>query len=227
MMTGLIAKVVHGRGRRRTRFHDEKGNLLDLGGFAYVPLTAVEQVARMAFGYMPVAPKISRRAARLLDRLIRPSWTVVEFGSGMSTVWFAERAGAVISIETVAGWRDRVLDLLAERGLTNVRLHLRDGQGDGYADLSMLDDGTVDFALVDGEVHRADAMRAAIRKVRAGGYIYLDNCDDDRVDQPDGDIAWAERLLIDAVRERGGRLRYFTDVPPTSVVATQGMLARL
>jgi len=44
---------------------------------------------------------------------------------------------------------------------------------------------------------------------------------------PDGDLRRAEAALLDAVRARGGSIRYFSDFSPTNFFVEQGALARL
>ncbi len=61
----------------------------------------------------PEAPWLVGEAVDLLTTWLRPSDVVVEFGSGRSTLWLAERAGSVISVEHDVAWAERVTGWLA------------------------------------------------------------------------------------------------------------------
>jgi predicted O-methyltransferase YrrM len=216
----LIHKLFVGDGVRKTRFHDEKGNLVDLAGWIYLP-HAYLTAALKQFGYTPKVPWISYRARRLLDRIIQKDWRMVEFGSGGSTLWFAQRAGFVHSIESDPQWYATIARRID--GLPHVRYELRTLKE--YSDLSYYKDRSLDFVLVDG-AERAACATSAASKVKSGGLIYLDNSDKDMT-IPGGDVRIAEQALINAVSERGGSIRYFVDFVPTNGAPCQGMLVEL
>ena len=208
---------------RKSRFHDEKGNMIDIGGAIHAPSALISAALRVAFGYRPARPLISYRAAKRLDGLLRKDWRGVEFGSGYSTPWLARRLGFLLSIEDEPNWHRRVESLLADTDPAAVRHELRTAAT--YADLADFPDGFFDFALVDGS-QRAACVAAVVPKIRAGGWLYLDNSDKDMT-KADGDLRRAEALLLDCVRQRGGEATYFTDFAPTNFFVEQGLLVRL
>jgi predicted O-methyltransferase YrrM len=97
-----------------------------------------------------------------LDNLIQPEWTVLEFGSGGSTLWLSERAHRVVSIEK----NPQYYDALLPRTPANVSL-LKDPPTFGKFDL----------LLIDGEpvIERAWYLRRATTLVVPGGIVVLDN----------------------------------------------------
>lgn len=206
-------------GLRKSRFHDEKGNRVDLGGLAYAPPAFATALVKRLFGWRPCRPMISYRAARDLAARMRPDWSVIEFGSGMSTPWLAARCGSLLSIEDHPGWAERVRTLLAARGIANVRHDLRPVAA--FADLSGVPDQSVDLALIDG-TDRDGCARAVLAKMKAGGIIYLDNADKDMT-RPDGDLRRAEAVLRAAAAARGWPCRTYTDFSPTNFFAEQGL----
>lgn len=226
---GLLRKVLAGGPSHRSRLHTEKGQLIDPGGLAYLPAAAATCALRVATGYRPTVPWLGYRAIRRLRRLIRPDWAVVEFGSGMSTLWFAGRAGRVVSVEDNADWHAKVRGQIGRRGLTNVDYRHRPlADYPGVADLP---DGAFDFALVDGS-RRPECAAESVRLVKPGGYIYLDNSDKfaaapagAAAADPTGDVRLAESSLRAAAA--GGSVEYFVDLIPTYIVVTEGMLIRL
>jgi hypothetical protein len=214
----IFTKIVTGDGLRRTRLNDEKGNRVDLRGLAYAPRTFAEALLRLASGIRPEQPWISYRAASRLDELIKADWRAAEFGSGMSTLWLAQRVAFLLSVEDDPRWYELVSTRLKQGQFPNVRQELR--QLTRYADLSEFPDGYFDFILVDG-VKRSDCVLSAIAKTRPGGWVYLDNTD------KDGDYRLAEKQLVAAVNDRNGTLKYYVDFVPCQLIACQGLLARL
>lgn len=222
MSAGIWRRLLSGDEKRRTRFHDEKGNPVGWDGLLHAPLALLTAAGKHA-GLRPVLPMISFRATRVLDGLLTSSSRVVEFGSGYSTLWFAQRCAELVSIEDDPSWYASVQRMVAQAGLGHVRHEFR--RAGDYGRLDGYPDAYFDFALVDG-TDRAACIDTALTKVKPGGWIYLDNSDKDMT-FPDGDLRRAESRLVTAVRQRGGTLRYFTDFSPTNFFAEQGVLARL
>ncbi len=220
----LIKKVISGGSNlRKTRFHDEKGNLIDFKGLLYAPRAFATNFFRVAFGYRPYLPWISYRAIQEIERLIQKDWKAVEFGSGMSTLWIAKRCKFLYSVEDDEQWYKKVTTILSQQSIGNIRYELRSREA--YCDLTEYDDHCFDFALIDG-TNRADCMRTAINKIKHGGWIYLDNSDKFASD-PNGDLKIAETVLLQAVAERSGKAKYFVDFAPTQSFVSQGILAKL
>jgi hypothetical protein len=211
---GALTKIFKATADRKTRLHDLKGNVVDRGGLLNMPLAVATGVLTKACGYRPAVPWISYRATRVIGRLAREDWKVLECGSGMSTLWFSKRCSFLHSIENDENWYKKISKMIDKDGFRHVKYELR--PSDRYADFSDYEDGFFDFILVDGPVRDACVLNA-VPKVKPGGYLYLDNTDQ----QPD-----AERTLLDAVARRGGNVTYFTDFVPTVFHATQGMLAQ-
>lgn len=219
----VIERLIRGGPHRRTRFHDEKGNRVDLAGALYAPAAFATALLKFALGVRLDRPMISYRATRCLNALIQPSWRIVEFGSGHSTPWLARRCEFLLSIEDDPVWHRRVSARLGRHGLRHVRHELR--AGPAYCSLAEFSDGYFDFALIDGSA-RAACVAAAVPKIKPGGWLYLDNTDKD-IDRPDGDMRRAEVALLEVVRRRGGTARYFTDFAPGNFFVEQGLLVRL
>jgi predicted O-methyltransferase YrrM len=175
----------------------------------------VTTALRLSFGYRPLLPWISYRAQHIIRRMMAPDWVVLEFGSGTSTVWFAQRSATLHSIEDDQAWYNTVQGLLVAKQTFNVHHLLRDEAT--YCDLSDYPDHSFDFVLIDG-IQRAACARSVIPKVKAGGWIYLDNSD--RYQQ-------ATQILLDSADLNNGTVEYFTDFVPTSFVVNQGLLIQL
>lgn len=220
----LIHLMVTGGEGRPTRFHDEHGNRVPLAGIGYAPHAFITTFLRVFFGYHPSIPWLSYRAQHQISHIIRPDSIVLEFGSGMSTPWLAQRCGLLYSIEHNEAWYRIVQARLSAKRMTNVHYYLRDQTS--YSDLTAHPDHLFDFVLIDG-IERPACVLNAVIKLKKGGWIYLDNTDRMARVKPESDFQKAERLLLDIVRRCQGTVRYYTDFVPTNFVAKQGMLVQL
>jgi predicted O-methyltransferase YrrM len=96
---------------------------------------------------------------------------VFEFGSGESTIWFADRAN-VVSVEHDPAWYAEVMKVLDDTGL-DATVHLADD--DCLADV-ILDYRDFDLVLIDClNSQRMSAIRMAREHVRPGGWMVLDD----------------------------------------------------
>jgi predicted O-methyltransferase YrrM len=131
-------------------------------------------------GRMPERPWIVPAAIGFLRRRIRSDWSVFELGAGRSTPWFARRARRVLSFEDNEFWADQTREQLRELGLTNV--DLRQLPVEGFEnEVDLLPESSFDLVVVDflesAAVTRVDVLKPAIRKVRPGGLLLLDDSD--------------------------------------------------
>lgn len=131
----------------------------------------------------PMAPWLTRDACKFLDEWLGPTDVGVEWGSGRSTMWFAERVGRLTSIEHDAAWHDQVKSQLDSREITNVDYHfapleeLGDGGVHPYVELGGRGKpGSLDFALVDGKL-RDHCTQVAMGRLRPGGLLVIDNAE--------------------------------------------------
>lgn len=138
-------------------------------------------------------PWVVYEAAEWLNGLLEPEWSVFEWGSGVSTLFFARRVQRVVTIEHVDAWRARVAERLEREGLTNVDLRCvppdpaderADAEADGaerayarYAGaIDAEPDRSLDLVMVDGRA-RALCIEHALPKLRPGGWLVLDNAE--------------------------------------------------
>lgn len=140
-------------------------------------------------------------AVERLDQLLDADAKVFEYGSGGSTIYFAQRAREVVSIEHAPAWHLRVQAELDRRGLKNVCYQLIEPAVDRAYDRSRIADPTAyvadddqytgktfksyaqaidsypneyfDFVVVDGRA-RPSCILHAQAKVRPGGVLLLD-----------------------------------------------------
>lgn len=221
MGRSLTSRLCTGAGINRTRLHDRKGQLLDAGGFVYLPHVLLSTVWTKIVGHRPEVPWLGYRTIRWLDRNIRPDWHILEFGSGMSSLWFARRVtkGRLVSVESSPEWYEKVRSEFEKRGQAHVDYRLR--PADVYpAAVDDIPDGSFDLVLVDG-LRRDDCIPVALRKVKPGGYVLLDNSDAD-----DDEHRRAERLLIEGSAGRSTWVRHKTDFYPGMILVCESLLVQ-
>jgi hypothetical protein len=220
MLKKGITKIISGEGKNPTRFHDEEGNLIDVGGLLYLPHCLGTTLMRLAMDRRPELPWLGYRAINRLDELLQPDWKMLEFGSGLSTIWFAKRCKLVVSIESNKKWYKFTKKNLNKK-YENVDCILRESEK-RYSKIKKYPDGHFDFALIDGEL-RDECAGVCIDKVKKGGYIYLDNTDKDS-DKQNGEMERAENILKGISSQ--DESEYFVDFVPTCFWVTQGLLVR-
>ena len=222
-MMSLLTKLIAGDNCRKTRFHDEKGNLIPISQLLYLPLNILFLARAKIFKHYPQLPWIPFNVINRMEQILSREWVMLEFGSGMSTLWYARRVKFLYSIEHDACWYRKISREIEKNHLTNVKYELRGL--DDYSQLDDLADKSLDFIVVDG-AQRSACLTASLHKLKEGGYLYLDNSDKDMT-IPNGDIRLSEKILRDAVKQSNGQLWEFTGLTVAMISSHQGMLARL
>jgi predicted O-methyltransferase YrrM len=154
-------------------------------------------------------PAIALEAVSLLDLFITKSMRVFEWGAGGSTIFFAERAKTVYTIEHDAIWFDIVKKALDYRDLSNCYLRVvkREITGNyrAYSEaIRDYPDDYFDLIMVDGR-SRVACIVDAIPKLKRHGMIVLDNSDRGK---------YKHGLLM--LREKGWHRLDFKGTPPYS-----------
>lgn len=119
---------------------------------------------------------------------------VLEFGSGWSTLWFAQKCGWLCSVETSPLWWRTITDALRERHT----------QLDWVVELVVqpdeikVRDSSVDFVLIDCVGHlRTASTKVGWSKLVPGGWLLLD--DAQRIQYRDN-VAWLTAQAGEPVR---------------------------
>jgi predicted O-methyltransferase YrrM len=172
---GVPLRGPHDPGERAGRFHTVR-EPMPLSGWLRYP--AAWWRARR--GSTPERPWIVPAAIGFLRRRIRSDWSVLELGAGRSTLWFARRAGRVVSFEDNGFWAEQTQARLAQLSLDNVDLRVQPIEELPGA-VTALPDAAFDLVVVDfleaPAVTRIDALKPAMEKVRLGGWLLLDDSD--------------------------------------------------
>lgn len=117
------------------------------------------------------APWYCLGAVDFLETLDFSRASVLEFGSGQSTLWWATKAAEVVAIEESAEWFDYVERSLAD--VPNATVHLATDLRQ-HAALPREWNRTFDVVVVDGG-DRVPCVETAIGVVAPDGLVILDN----------------------------------------------------
>lgn len=149
-------------------------------------------------------PWIAFEAIDYLDSILTADMLVFEFGSGGSTLFFSDRVRKVISAEHDKAWCEQVVRALEQSRVSNCDLTLYEpelcsgssggdaGDPASYLSASPQYDGmhfkayassidrhsdeSFDVVLIDGR-SRPSCFSHAVRKLKVGGYLVLDNAE--------------------------------------------------
>jgi hypothetical protein len=133
----------------------------------------------------PDSPWFVPEAINYIEKVLRPDFVGFEWGCGRSTIWFAKRVRHISSVEGRRSWFEEVKCKIAEEGLADkVTLSLKEVTSEHdfnvteitryAAAIDSIEDGTLDFIVVDG--HFRDACLSHVgNKLRRGGLLIIDN----------------------------------------------------
>lgn len=128
----------------------------------------------------PHDPWMTKEAIYLLKRLITINDRGIEFGSGRSTRWFAERCKYLTSIENHEGWYRKVSAEVQDLG--NVEYLFAEVDKDNPEQskyltvLSNIPESSLDFVVNDGKIRDWVGL-LTIDKLKIGGVYILDNAE--------------------------------------------------
>lgn len=148
-------------------------------------------------GLREKTPWISPACIRILNSILIKKMKGLEYGSGISTIYFARKTGNLVSIEHDKIWHEHIRTLLAKSKLSNVNYILIspdrpeskkkienrckaefDSENMNYKAyfeyMSSFPENHFDFILIDGRA-RVECSRRAIDILKSGGIFILDN----------------------------------------------------
>jgi len=124
-------------------------------------------------------PWLVNEAVDFLETYLTDQMTMLEFGSGYSTLWFQTKVKQIFSIEYNKQWYDDI----SKQASSNCNLIFVDAVETVPNDetvpsysyiVDQYEDEFFDFILVDGR-NRVDCFLKCDRVLKAGGVIMLDN----------------------------------------------------
>ncbi|MEP7323363.1 MAG: hypothetical protein ABI761_15670 [Saprospiraceae bacterium] len=151
-------------------------------------------------------PWVVFKAKNWIDSYLNENMFVFEWGSGGSTIYFANRVKKVISIEHSIEWYEKVSNTIGYEKIKNCDYFLIEPQKSSIAQflpygsytyvsktfkehsnllfkkyvrkIDEYPDEKFDLIMIDGR-SRAACINHAVKKVKKGGYLLLDNSERD------------------------------------------------
>ncbi len=217
----MFWKILKGNRFRKSRLHDQKGQFV---GWSKVlrhgPLALSSSLLRLALKQYQPLPWIPYTIIEHFNRFLTPNSRVLEFGSGMSTLWYAARAKEVWAVEDYRPWYDKVQAITAEQGVQNLH-YLFTQDKEAYVSFGESSPEGFDLIVVDGS-YRSACVQQGEKLLRPGGILYLDNTDMD-VQSEGGDMRVAESYLRNLAATWQTHPVTTTDFAPGLLFVTQGM----
>ncbi|MGE0665710.1 MAG: O-methyltransferase [Sphingomonadales bacterium] len=224
-MNNFVQRVWGGGGDRVSRFHAEDNRFMGVAQFRHLPTSVGIKVANRLLGTHPRLPAWPYPAMRSIEAVLQPDWRVLEFGSGWSTLWLADRAAEVVSIESSPVWAAFVQKKAESCGAV-VKVLQRELED--YPDTASFADASFDLCVIDGWRRQA-CLENALRLIRPGGYLYLDTSEaarDEMVYAGGGSRQAVRQSARVAARDSGGELKECRGLIVGEVFAGDGILLR-
>jgi hypothetical protein len=166
------------------RFTDYEGNRPSWNSIVALPYIAWTYFSSRKSPVLknPV-PFLVIDAISFLSKIIFPGMKILEAGGGNSTLWFLKKQCHVTTIEHSASWAQIISSHIASNpGVYRAsRLDMNVMQGhDAVEFIEHQPDRSFDLVLIDSMnefTRRNHCMKAALKKVKRGGWMVLDNSD--------------------------------------------------
>jgi hypothetical protein len=107
-------------------------------------------------------------AIHFIEPRLKPSFRVFEYGSGSSTIWYAQRVGEVVAVEHNTEWAAKISVRLPVNALVVSR-----SLGIEYVD-EIGAHGLFDIVAIDGR-NRSECAKAALGALKPAGIIIWDD----------------------------------------------------
>lgn len=98
---------------------------------------------------MDYVPDWSPSTIDRIDKVLSKNYTVYEWGTGYSTIWLAQRAGKVITMEHNPDWYRKIKLIAESMGITNIEFNLYPLEDERYF-THVKTAGNLDLIIVDG-----------------------------------------------------------------------------
>lgn len=134
-----------------------------------------EDIVSGEYAKRNLVPWINPAAMMYLESFVRPTWSVFEWGSGGSSIWWARHCTRVVTVEHRWGWHrwvTRTARALKLRNLEIIRASVENGDYVGV--ISRVKNPKFDCIVIDGE-ERMACLKAARGHLNSRGVILLDD----------------------------------------------------
>ena len=119
-------------------------------------------------------PWYTYSAIEFIEDKIKEDFIVFEYGSGQSTLWWAEKVANLTAIESNKTWFNYLQNNLSQ--YSNISLNLVEDKEDYINAISSFPDQYFDVIIIDGD-DRNHCVKKAHSKLKEGGFIIYDDTD--------------------------------------------------
>lgn len=223
----VIRKIIAAGDKRKSRFHTEQDLFIGWEKvFRQAPVALSQKIRRYLGQERSPMPWWPVDAIDKVDGLLHRNMNCIEFGSGGSTIWMANRVRNIVSREHNKEWAEMISARARREALTNIDLQYRPGLS--YYDLKGL--AKYDFAVIDGE-YRWKCLEALRNRMNPGGVIYFDNSDSDKDKKHYREFDFvgshrAQNLAFDLERQGGVEIESIHGMIAGEFFAGSGMLIK-
>lgn len=165
-----LQRLIRADSTRKTRFHTSNGHLCLSPTQVFRAFSTT--IARLLFHRYSRVPWLAFPAIEYLEPLVSGK-RIFEFGSGMSTLWFARTCRQVVSAESDSEWH-RIITWQA-RKMANVQVVHAPSQEDYVGALSATG-SKFDLILIDG-LYRSRCLDQVRPYLQPGGMLVVDDTD--------------------------------------------------
>lgn len=117
-------------------------------------------------------PWLSFSFQKFLEGRVNSNLSILEYGSGNSTLWFSERVKNIISVEHDKSWYEFISNKLNSK--PNIEYHFKDLENKEYEEFSNTLQNSFDIILIDGR-KRVACAHNSLRLLKSNGVIIWDN----------------------------------------------------
>ncbi len=148
-------------------------NYLETSGW----LRSLKEGKSIDYNYNPL-PWYSYPAIEFIEDKLKGDFRVFEYGSGQSTLWYAQRVKEVISVEHNPDYFLKISASIPN----NVKLVLRENRERYVEEISNYDDGYFDVIVIEG-IERVKCAELSVNKLSKTGWIVFDYSDREENDR--------------------------------------------
>jgi len=113
-----------------------------------------------------------------IENIIVNNFCIFEYGSGMSTLWWALRVNIVFSIEHNSNYCNHLNNILPK----NVNLFLKENPIEYSQKINEFPDNSFDCIIIDG-IERCQCVKNSLSKLKDTGFYVFDNTDNMAYDE--------------------------------------------
>lgn len=117
-------------------------------------------------------PWYSYPAIEFIEDKLHKNFSVFEYGAGQSTLWYSQRVGQVISVESNQSYFQTIHNNLP----SNVQIFLHTDPTEYAEKILQFPDRSFDVIVIDG-INRVKCTQLAYQKWKNTGFIIFDNAD--------------------------------------------------